>query len=114
MIKIYLATVYSGTPKQQEERFVKVNKIAADLMAKGFLVFSPISHTHPIALAGDLPKDWEFWKEYDSTFIKWADEIHVFMQDGWKKSTGVTAEIRIAKKLNKPVLFIEDANGLLP
>lgn len=106
MIKVYLATPYTGTPEQQQARFEKVNAVAAKMMSDGLLVFSPISHTHPIALAGDLPKGWEFWKEYDLTFIEWCDELHVLKLDGWKESTGVTAEIELALKLGKPIRFI--------
>ena len=90
-------------------RFNKLNLAAAKLMNEGYLVFSPISHTHPIALAGDLPGSWEFWKEYDRTFIEWADEIHVLKLSGWRESTGVTAEIELANELNKPVRYIDDA-----
>jgi len=109
MKKIYLATPYShDNPEIRKARFKKINRVAAALMREGNLVFSPISHTHPIALAGDLPKGWEFWKEYDRTFIDWCDEVQVFMQEGWKESTGVSAEIEIARELDKPVIFIED------
>lgn len=108
MKKIYLATAYTGTPEQQQSRFEAVNKVAARLMGEGFLVFSPISHTHPIAEAGDLPKGWEFWQEYDKTFIEWADELHIFMQEGWKESTGVAGEVEIAKQLNKPIFYIPE------
>ena len=71
------------------------------------LVFSPISHTHPIAAAGNLPVGWEFWKQYDLTFIEWCDELYVLMADGWRESTGVTAEIKLAKELGKPVRYLE-------
>lgn len=107
MKKIYLATPYTGTKQQQQSRFEIVNECAARLMREGFLVFSPISHTHPIALAGALPKGWEFWKEYDLTFIEWADEIYVLMQQGWEKSKGVTAEIKLAKELKKPICYLQ-------
>ena len=101
MKKIYLATPYTGTPEQQQSRFEAVNRVAAKLMGFGYLVFSPISHTHPIAMAGDLPKGWEYWKAYDETFIKeWCDELWVYVQDGWETSTGVTAEVKMAKENN--------------
>jgi len=107
MKKIYLATPYSHpNPAIRETRFNAVNKMAAKLMREGYLVFSPISHTHPIAIAGDLPKGWEFWAAYDYTFIEWADEVHVFQQEGWQESTGVQAEIKLANEMNKPVLYI--------
>ncbi len=105
MKKVYLATPYTGTPAEQQARFEVVNEVAAKLMRDGFLVFSPISHTHPIALAGDLPKGWEFWKEYDLTFIEWCDELLVLMQDGWRDSAGVTAERKLAIKMGKPVNY---------
>ena len=108
MKKIYLAVPYSDPDSRiRQKRFETVNKVAAALMNKGFLVFSPISHTHPIAEAGRLPLGWEFWKEYDESFIEWADEIHVLKLPGWKESTGVQAEISIAKRQGKPVNYIE-------
>lgn len=107
MKKVYLAVPYTGTPEQQEERFLRVNTVAADLMSEGVLVFSPISHTHPIALAGNLPVGWDFWKEYDFTFIEWADEMHVLMLDGWVDSTGVNAEVELARKLGMPIVYLE-------
>ena len=106
--KIYLATIYStdSTPALRVARFEAVNKVAAKLMHKGHLVFSPISHTHSICLAGDLPKGWEFWKEYDRAFIEWCDEVHVFMQKGWEDSAGVHAEKLIALEMGKPIKYI--------
>ncbi len=53
MEKIYLATPYTDfDPAVRAARFFAVNKVAAHLMKKGFLVFSPISHTHPIVISG--------------------------------------------------------------
>ena len=107
MKKIYLATPYSHPMQNiRRDRFNEVNIVAGYLMRQGFLVFSPISHAHPIIEAGDLPKGWELWSEYDLTFIEWADEIFVLRQDGWEESVGVTAEIKLAKKLNKPVKYL--------
>ena len=107
MLKIYLATPYSDPdPKVRQARFEAINKIAARLMAVGSIVFSPISHTHPIALAGDLPKGWNFWKEYDRSFIEWCDEVHIYLSDGWMESEGVRAEYNLAVELNKPIVFI--------
>ena len=79
---------------------------AAELMAQGLLIFSPISHTHPIHLAGNLPGDWEFWKEYDRSFLEWADELWVMRIDGWEQSKGVKAEIEIAKGLKKEIVYL--------
>ena len=108
MKKIYLACPYSDPdPMVRENRFEEVNMKAGQLMAAGFLVFSPISHTHPIAVQCELPRGWEFWAEYDRTFIEWCDEVHVLMLCGWEDSVGVKAEVKIAFELGKNVLFID-------
>ena len=108
MKKIYLACPYSHKdPAVKQARFEAVNKVAARLMAEGYMVFSPISHTHPIALAGRLPGDWRFWEAYDRTFLEWADELWVLELEGWEESTGLRAETTIAQNLRKPVRFIK-------
>ena len=107
-MKIYLATPYShAKPTVRSARFRKINEVAARLMAAGLHVYSPISHTHPIAEAGDLPLGWDFWEQYDRHFIEWCDQLYVYCADGWKESKGVTAEIQIAEELGKPVVFME-------
>ena len=105
---IYLACPYSHKDSEiMQNRFLAINKIAAKLMADGYYVFSPISHTHPIALAGTLPRGWEFWKGYDTVIIKNCKCVLVAMLDGWGTSTGVQAEIQIAKDLGIPVEYLD-------
>ena len=105
-MKIYLATPYSHKHDWvMQYRFEVINTVAAKLMLQGYHVFSPISHTHPIAHAGDLPKGFDFWKEYDLAFIEWCDEVWVFTADGWKESVGVNTEILIAELMSKPVRY---------
>ena len=82
-------------------------------MAAGVYVFSPISHTHPIAEAGSLPTGWEFWEAYDNIMLSRCTKLIVLMLDGWKESKGVAAEIKIAEKLGIPIVYIHDATCLL-
>lgn len=80
---IYLAVPYSDpNPEVQLQRFHKVNKVAAALMAAGLYVFSPISHTHPIAEAGLLPRSWEYWQGYDQAILSGCGCLAVLMLDG--------------------------------
>lgn len=105
---IYLATPYSHPdPQVREEQFRVVNRVAADLMKQGLHIFSPISHTHPIALANDLPKGWEYWEQYDRVVLKVSEKLIVLRQSGWQDSVGVSAEIEIANDLNLCVEFID-------
>lgn len=104
---IYLASPYSHEDKAVEAaRFESVCKVAAALMREGQMVFSPIAHTHPIALAGDLPRGFDYYAAYDELMISRCDELYVLMLDGWRESVGVTAEVEIARRLGKRVRYV--------
>jgi hypothetical protein len=105
----YLAAPY--THKEHSvmvERFLRINKVAAQLMARGEYIYSPISHTHPLAEAAQLPRHWEFWKGYDRCMLSRSQRLYVLIIDGWMESTGVQAEIEIAKELKIPIIYINE------
>lgn len=105
---VYLATPYSHPDADvRERRFHEVNRVAGDLIRKGIHVFSPISHSHSIAMDGDLPKDFEFWQAYCRVMLRACGKMIVLMQDGWKESVGVKAEVAIAREMGLPVEFLE-------
>lgn len=107
MKKIYLASPYYHEYREiRESRFIAVCKKAGELMNQGYFVYSPIAHSHPIAVQCELPKDWEYWKQYDLEYIKWVDEVWIYKLPGWDISTGIKAEIEIAQELNKPIVYI--------
>lgn len=105
----YLAAPYSSPDVvTQEIRFELVSKAAARLIREGKFIYSPISHTHPIAMYGELPKGWEFWKQYDEVMLSYCKEITVLMLVGWQSSIGVQAEIQIAVKQGIPITYLEE------
>lgn len=105
---VYLACPYSHPDRDvRVARFEAANKAASALMRQGMKVFSPISHTHPIAEAGELPLGWDFWNEYDRAFIERSCKVIVLRVDGWRESTGVNAEVAIADELHIPVEFAD-------
>jgi nucleoside 2-deoxyribosyltransferase len=107
-IKVYLACPYSAPCLMlRHERFQAANNVAARLMNQGYVVFSPISMSHPIAETCALPKSWEFWARQDLPFLSWADELHVLKLTGWHASTGVSAEIGRARDIGKPIIYID-------
>ena len=102
----YLASPYSDfDPAIRLQRFQAACKATAELMNEGVRIFSPIAHTHPIAMAGDLPLGWDFWEQYDREMIAVCDELIVLCLDGFEDSRGVQAEIAIAKELGIPVSY---------
>jgi nucleoside 2-deoxyribosyltransferase len=107
MVKIYLASPYSDPdPAIEEGRFQAACRKAAEIMEAGYVVFSPIAHGHPIARNGKLPKDIDYWKETDQSFIEWADELWILMLPGWLGSKGILLETEIATRLGKPIKYI--------
>ena len=108
MTKIYLASCYSHkNASVRELRFNLINVKAAELMRQGHIVFSPISHSHPIAVQEDLPLSFEFWQAMNESFIKWCDVVYVYCMDGWQHSQGIKSEIAYANKINKPINYID-------
>ena len=66
----YLAHPYSG---DHLKNFKKVNIIAAKLIKQGIMIYSPISHTHPIAYDGKLdPDDHDLWLKLDRQFMEYC------------------------------------------
>lgn len=88
-------------------RYRKTRQFAAKLINEGYLVFSPIVHCHPMAVVHSLPRNYEFWQVYSTSFLLyWAEAVNVLCLQGWKESTGVKAELIIAKKAKLPVHYI--------
>jgi hypothetical protein len=101
---IYLATPYSHPDQKiEKERFIAVSKAAAHLFSKGFFVFSPISHAHPMKVYGEMEGGWETWAEYDSYMLVGCEAMVILTLDGWKESEGVQNEVEIAKLANTPI-----------
>lgn len=104
---IYLASPYSHPDEAvRARRFWDVCDAAAKLMREGHQVFSPIAHSHPIALCGELPTDWEYWRDYDEAMLAASSELWVLMLDGWRDSVGIKAEVAIAERLGLPVHYV--------
>ena len=104
----YLATPYTHKdPEIKEKRFKLVNRVAGELMRqRNEIVFSPISHTHPIAKSCELPGGWEYWLEFDKAFLECCFKLYVLQIEGWDTSKGVMAEIKIAEDLGIEIEYI--------
>lgn len=107
---IYLATPYSDPdPAVMEARFDAACCIAGALMAQGEVVFSPIAHSHPIAVRCNLPRGYPFWEMQAREMIAHASKVLVVKIPGWEQSKGITGEIAIALELGVPVEWREAA-----
>lgn len=104
---VYLAVPYSDPdPSVRERRFQAANEAAGILMRAGLYVYSPISHSHPIAIAGGLPLDWDYWEGYDREILSHCGALVVLEIAGWRESTGVTGELKISADFCIPAMVL--------
>jgi len=111
---VYLACPYSHPdPAVREARFHAVNRAAGEMMGRDMLVFSPISHSHPIAVDHGLPTDFAYWAAYNRATLSRCDRLVVLCLPGWRDSVGVRGELAIAHETGIPVEFL-DSTGDRP
>lgn len=94
---VYLACPYSNPNADVRlARFNAATHVAAKLIERGLIVFSPITMTHPIdlilAAEGDTLGS-EYWVEFDISFMQACSEIRILTLPGWRESQGVRREI---------------------
>ena len=94
---VYLSSPYThDDPLVREARFIAVAKYAAYLIAEcDMTIFSPIAHSHPICLFGQLDGEWERWETFDRRILDVVCGLIVLCLPGWDTSRGIAREIRI-------------------
>lgn len=108
---IYVGTPYSKWADGLDAAFVEASKLTARLMQHGLKVYSPIAHTHPLAVHGNIdPLDHSIWLPFDGAMMDKADAMIVAMMDGWFESKGVRHEIDVFNEAGKPVFFLNPAD----
>jgi len=104
---IYLASPYTHPRATvRHDRYLKVRETTATLLKKEIHVYSPIVHCHDLAVAHNLPKEFDFWCKYNKAMLSEAVALWVLQIPGWEDSKGVKWEIMQAHKLNIPVKTI--------
>jgi hypothetical protein len=106
----YVATPYSKYPKALggiAGAYRDACIATSILVEQGVRAYSPIVHTHPIAIEGNMdPYDHSIWMPQDEPFMRNASGLVVVMMDGWKQSTGVTEEVKYFEATGKPVFYM--------
>lgn len=109
----YLATPYSKYPAGIEEAFRLACRATADLIRAGIRVYSPIAHTHPVAIHGGIdPYDHKIWLPADEPFMAAAGGLIVLKAESWEQSYGIGEEIKAFARVGKPIIYMEP--GIVP
>lgn len=114
---IYLATPYSHEcEKVMQLRADMVSEYSARQTKLGYVVFSPITHSHELAKYG-TPTSWAFWSQIDYVFLQHCDYFVRLWVPGVKTSVGVNGEIALCEELGIPIYtarWDEDLDAILP
>lgn len=103
----YLATPYSKFPGGIHHGFVAASTFAARLLQAGVNVYSPIAHTHPLAIYGNIdPLNHDIWLPFDSTMMQLSEALIVAQMPTWETSRGVLHEIEVFKKASKDIHYL--------
>lgn len=71
----------------------------------GITFVSPMVQDYQILEFLSVEPIWEELGKHCRCLIERSDEVWVLMYEGWKESTGVTAEVAHAKQHGKPVYY---------
>lgn len=104
----YLATPYSRYKGGPDQAFKDAAKLAAHLLCAGLKVYSPICHTHPIAVFGALDLlDHSIWLPFDEAMMEAAGVLIVAHLDGWDESFGIAHEVKFFEAAGKPIYDLD-------
>lgn len=105
---IYLACPYSADRDYiRRERVAQANATAATLFAKGYNLFSPLSHGE--GWSSQVPVDkssHQRWMELDIMILRNCQILLILPLDGWTTSAGVCQEIMYARENSIEVFVI--------
>lgn len=106
----YLATPYTKYPHGIVPAFETAARLAARLLVAGVNVYSPIAHTHPLAIHGGLdPLDLSIWLPFDQTMMEAAEALIVAHMEGWEESAGIAHEVAFFTAAGKPIWDLDPA-----
>lgn len=105
---IYLATPYSRYPAGIDAAFRDAAALAARLLQNGIKVYSPIAHTHPLAIYGNIdPLDHAIWLPFDEAMMTASSALLVAQMRTWEVSRGIAHEIEFFAREEKPVFYLD-------
>lgn len=104
---IYLASPYfHNSVEVMKARYHEALLAAAFLLRAKKWNFSPISYCHEMSTRYGMPRDFEFWREYDMHMIRAATEFYILCIEGWDRSLGIMNERQLAEHRHLPITFM--------
>ena len=95
-------------PEGEEANFRLCCYRAGQLLLRGYNIYSPISHTHPIHLATPeflAREEHEIWYQLDLDFIRKTDFDGIILAPLWETSKGCRMERNAFEDMGRDVKF---------
>ncbi len=100
---IYLAQPFKHENlRVEEDRYRIAVACAAELIQRGYFVYSPIVNSFPLNETYPESKDFNFWRQFDFHMLSKADELWIMKIEGWRESVGLAAETDFARAMGIP------------
>lgn len=107
----YLGSPYSKYHLGLEAAWIEACKIAGWFAAARVPVYSPIVHSHPVAIyGGHDPLDYDIWMPLNMAAMNSSEGIIVAMMEGWRESFGLSEEIKFYEKRRQPIFYLRVAS----
>lgn len=105
----FLCSPYTKYHRGLAGAYLDICRIASRIrLMHGLAIFSPICHSHGMAMHGELPPvDRDFWREFNKPFRELCGGALVATMDGWLESDGVGDEISDFECAGKPIVFVD-------
>ena len=104
----YLASPYTHKdPTVRQQRYEEVQYYTGLFVLNNLHIFSPIVHSHDLAVKYALPVDITFWKDYCEAMLQPALAIWVLQLPGWDDSNGIKSEIEFAMANKIPISYVD-------
>ena len=104
----YLASPYSKYRFGHDAAFRAAASNAGILTRAGIVVFSPITHSHPLIQWGNVSgTDFAAWERFDRAMIDAAIGCILCRMPGWNESEGIKRELEIFRLQSKPIIEME-------
>lgn len=88
-------------------------RVQANLVSQGLFPVTPLSCHWVLKHAPSMPTDWNYWQHYSRALLRRCDSLVVVDVEGWRQSTGVQAEIALARELDLPCYIVNDRDFVL-
>ena len=100
----YLSSPYTKYRRGIAEAHFQACALTARLLEKGVMVYSPIAHSHSVAMAGGLdPMNIELWYKHNELVMDRCDTLIVANMIGWRRSEGIAMEVNYFLAMDKPI-----------